>query len=290
MTPNMFVPIMNLKKNKMDKTTQDLAWSILPKEFKEEVKEYYDNSPVLGVNAVLLLENLFGIHNLTSDAEREEMLTVPRSKVQYRFQYAKEGVEENSNYYNGYAQAIYDLFGSKCLPDELNEDNFASKKPKPAEPKYHVGDIVRFKYCCTPYRIDGFKMLDGAMLYQVGEVWAEASDLEPYTEPKKEEPERLQAKSVETLRIASKESHLRNLSQETANCDEEFDNILKDSFSKERRLNIAVQITQSILHNSDEMLRAETCSNAKQTPNAIAEYAFAITDALIAESEKGDSK
>lgn len=53
----------------MTKELQDLAWAVLPKEFKEEVNRVYDNSPALGANAVLLLENLFGIHNLTSDAE-----------------------------------------------------------------------------------------------------------------------------------------------------------------------------------------------------------------------------
>lgn len=67
----------------MTKELSDLAWSLLPKEFKEEVKNYYDNSPVLGVNAVLLLENLFGIHNLTSDAEGEdEMLCASRKEIQ----------------------------------------------------------------------------------------------------------------------------------------------------------------------------------------------------------------
>ena len=30
----------------MDKTTQDLAWRVLPKEFKEEVKEIYLNAVV----------------------------------------------------------------------------------------------------------------------------------------------------------------------------------------------------------------------------------------------------
>lgn len=80
----------------MDKTTQDLAWSVLPKEFKKEVKAHY-----AGLNAaykaylskdslsneecdrcnvlrekMALYQMYFGIDNLTSDAEGEEMLCV----------------------------------------------------------------------------------------------------------------------------------------------------------------------------------------------------------------------
>lgn len=68
----------------MDRTTQDLAWSILPKEFKEEVKRMYRiaDSDVDQMIATIMLENVFGLHNLTSDAEEEEMLTVSRKQVQ----------------------------------------------------------------------------------------------------------------------------------------------------------------------------------------------------------------
>lgn len=52
------------------------------------------------------------------------------------------------------------------------------------EPKFKVGDTVRFKYCCTPHRINGlFKMSNSEMLYLVGKVWAKESELEPYTKP-----------------------------------------------------------------------------------------------------------
>lgn len=140
----------------MDKTTQDLAWSILPKEFKEEVKKEYarcvaidaDDNPNLPAYAVesaisrrALLEKLFGEHNLTSDVEGEEMLTVEANLVKELYQRAKEIEEESKRIYSplvaakycGVQRAIEDLFGSKCLPDELNEDNFATKEPKPAE-------------------------------------------------------------------------------------------------------------------------------------------------------------
>lgn len=72
----------------ISKELQDLAWSVLPKEFKEEVKGLYkvaldaSNSPhepedrKWGNYRVTLLEKLFGIYNLTSDAEGEEYLWV----------------------------------------------------------------------------------------------------------------------------------------------------------------------------------------------------------------------
>lgn len=93
-------------------------YRILHEQHKEYDKLHFDNARAKVQERIVTLEYLFGKHNLTSDAEGEEMLTCEKSKVQYRVQYAKEGVEENSDYYNGYAQAIYDLFGSKCLPDE----------------------------------------------------------------------------------------------------------------------------------------------------------------------------
>lgn len=124
----------------MDKKLQDLVWSILPKEFKEEVKAMY-NRPFLndldfGYKSALL--NLFG-HNLTSDAEGEELLTV--SAITVREMYAaneriKNDASDNelgrtSDHIN---HVLRCLFGSKCLPDI---------EPKPAEPKFKVGDKVR---------------------------------------------------------------------------------------------------------------------------------------------------
>lgn len=360
----------------MDKTLQTKAWNCLPKEFKEEVKAMY-NRPFLndldfGYKSALL--NLFGHHNLTSDAEGEEMLTVSRKKVQRRYHMAYKckhsGLlsHDDVQFWKGWQGALDDLFGSKCLPDERNEDSFTTKEPKfkykegdkvvrycdgkvyvvvdyceddninhyimvdalgnrysdsegnlelyegpkycvgqevrhkgqnheigeivkygcdedpgrysvrfgkeyhniseamlepyeepkSAEPKFKVGDIVRFKYCCTTYRIDGFKMSDGVMLYQVGEVWAEESDLEPYTEPKEN----------------------ANLSQEAANCDKLFDNILKDSFAKERRLNIAAMAMQGILSNPTATNGPKLTDGDEKT---LAEWSLRFADALIAE-------
>ena len=69
----------------MNKKLQDYVWSILPKEFKEEVKEIYSNAityhPCGYNHKTDLLKYLFGRHNLTSDEEGEEILTVSRKEV-----------------------------------------------------------------------------------------------------------------------------------------------------------------------------------------------------------------
>lgn len=168
----------------MNKTAQNLAWNCLPLEVKKEVKRQYQ----IAINTKeyyteCTLEYLFGSHNLTSDVEGEEMLMCEKSRVQKIFAGQTEAQKSTPcgtilhHEAAAKAELLYTLFGSKCLPDEVAKES--AKEPKPAEPKFKVGDIVRFKYCCTTYRIDGFKMSDGVMLYQVGEVWAEESDLEP---------------------------------------------------------------------------------------------------------------
>lgn len=123
----------------MNKELQDLAWSVLPKEFKEEVKKRYKTAcrhcDLYSARGTMeTLELLFGKHNLTSDAEGEEMLTVPRSKVQelYRDYCAERDNEEPESHRSslgGRIAMLQELFGSKCLTDEP-----ASKEPKLAEP------------------------------------------------------------------------------------------------------------------------------------------------------------
>ena len=69
----------------MTKELQDHVWSILLKEFKEEVKEIYSNAityhPCGYNHKTDLLKYLFGRHNLTSGAVEQEMLTVSRKEV-----------------------------------------------------------------------------------------------------------------------------------------------------------------------------------------------------------------
>ncbi len=108
----------------MDKTTQDLAWRVLPKKFKEEVNDIYLNAVVhhpCGYNHKTdLLKYLFGRHNLTSSkAEREELLTCEKYKVEEALNYCDEldSISGSHNMRNWGEQMIAYLFGSKCIPD-----------------------------------------------------------------------------------------------------------------------------------------------------------------------------
>lgn len=209
---------------------QNKVWSILPKEFKEEVKEIYLNAVVhhpCGYNHKTdLLKYLFGHHNLTSDAEGEEMLMCEKSKIQKVYNTSREIVKaENpdSLMYSMHTQImciLENIFGSKCLPD-AHEDNFVSIESKPSEQR---------------------------------------EDLIP---PNSGELE----------------------SQEA---DKQFNTIIKDSFAKERRLNIAAQIVASMI-GSDDWTTWRGGSN-KEIWHNMAKSSLEIADALIAECEKGGIK
>lgn len=253
----------------MDKELIDRAWRILPAEFKRVVKAHY-----VGLNAaykaylskdsltneecdrcnamrekIVLYNMYFGHHNLTSDAEGEEMLVVKAETVRNMYA-ANERIKadfpdketgEASDHIN---HVLRFLFGSKCLPDEacnVASSDVAGSKSKPAEPKFNPGDKVLRKYHDyedeeLPYDIfEGYHGKDkqGYICGIESTRWLiHESDLEPYTEPDT---------SHETPVC---ESHSGNTSQKEVNmnsncnllkdCDKQFDNILKDCFSKER--------------------------------------------------------
>ena len=117
----------------MNTELQNKAWSVLPKEFKEEVKDIYLNAVVYhpcGYNHKTdLLKYLFGNHNLTSDAEKEELLTCEKYKVEEALNYCDEldSISGSHNMLNWGKQIIVYLFGSKCLLDETKQET--SKKP-----------------------------------------------------------------------------------------------------------------------------------------------------------------
>lgn len=128
----------------MDKTTQDLAWRCLPREFREEVKKEWkktDNN-----TAKWTIEYFFSKHNLTSDAEGEDkLLCVSHKKVQELYDLVYEIYADGTKeWYQGYMKAMQDLFGSKCLPDEEplfsnqpenynNENLIVASENKPTE-------------------------------------------------------------------------------------------------------------------------------------------------------------
>ena len=268
----------------MDRTIQDLAWTCLPKEFKEEVKfEYYRvatkaQKDEYDLGFLHAHEGMFGIHNLTSDAEGEEMLMVSRKKVQElyaKFQHSFDNVVSDNliGHYTAKMGVLKALFGSKCLPEnvatsEPNVDSLHANVDS-LEPRFKAGDVAviasEFKH---PLLEQGGAIVTILSYHPNGDFYScaiapnvgidvDAKYLEPYTEPK------------ENITESRKTSQNR---------DKQFDTILKDGFTKERRLNIAVMMAQAILTRIDD------------TPQVIADAAFRHADALIAESEKGDTK
>lgn len=174
-------------------------------EYPELAQEYFDSlCKVIPDNERITVSNYQ--HNLTSDAEGEEMLIVSRKEIQQLVEandiviLKAAGIDNIETIQAKTVNTILNrLFGSKCLPDELNEDNFAKSEPKPSEPKFKVGDKVRIVKDIThenehkgdvteiiyvdrsdpdvPYKVDIFDEFSGGL-------WYSESDLAPYTEPK----------------------------------------------------------------------------------------------------------
>lgn len=255
----------------MDRTIQDLAWRCLPREFKEEVKIYYQYAYVqygksdLYRGSANAIESLFGHHNLTSDAEGEdEMLYVSRKKLQYFYESLRKVGKNHA------AFVLRSLFGSKCLPDEEQSAKSAHcLEPKPTEPKFKKWDKVLVKadttiskdmeiYKKLPSeikRIDGETALIGMLpKVMICDMQVRLSNLEPYIEP--------------TDHIV--QDH------------EMVDTIIKDGFLGERRLNIAAQMMQGLIC-------APLIPGCNPNPPAeqLAQTAFRLADAFIAEAEKG---
>lgn len=281
----------------MDKKLQDLTWSVLPKEFKEGVKKLYveievelskekgatDNRTWQFRGMKSQLAYLFGIHNLTSDAEGEiELLRVTRQKVMGLYANAKKlhGLYTNATCINeaesrtidrtdGAMSVLKNLFGSKCLPDE---------EPKPAEPKFKVGELCMRSGDVTrvleynpkhefPYTIHVLRMNLKTI--------ASESDLEPYTEP--EEP------TCTDTCTDDCPSQSRNLSQETANCDK----------CNDLRLHIATMALQGILGNADRMKSYEQIAMSEPYEDlsaVVARNAVRYANALIAECLRAPSQ
>lgn len=346
---------------KIDRTTQDVAWLVLPKEFKKEVKKIYNHNP--GAKPMpedtsrgkAILRDIFGHDNLTSDAEgEEEMLYVSRKEIQQLVAANDKLIKKHPGrdsieaiQAKTVSTILNRLFGSKCLPDE---------EPKPAEPKFTKEDMVH----CKSFGYEGdYKVLEYLggprkcydCIDRDGDHYRfYESDLEPYAEPeevakmkpieskvsiylatKEEEDEFRQllhkngfrwntGKSLIDNSVWSfdkEESKIHNiypnkivtysgditpnilsfykfkkqyfeenvnLSQETTNCDKHFDNILKDSFAKERRLNIATTIIGYIIKSGYYSLSEKY---QEDNINEMVNVSLQITDAIMAECEKG---
>lgn len=249
----------------------------------------------------------FALAKQNNDAEGNDTLTCGKGWAVklYKIAYSAYAVGGNK-WYQGYMKAMRDLFGTMWLDYadssnvEILEKN-GEVEPKPAEPKFKVGDKV--KDISSPhdddiYKVDDIQKSSDGFIYHIqgliGQSNVKESDLEPYTEPTNEDFVTLGVESAEYLRKSLEESEYRNSSQNIANCDKHFDNILKDSFSKERRLNIAAMAMQGILCNKEIFNKAlqvgeETLEGDDIAYRAVAKASFAFADALIAVEKRKEA-
>lgn len=287
----------------MNKELQDLAWRCLPREFREEVKNVtqrysYRALALFGKERQLANKfyddfiNLFGRHNLTSDAEGEEMLTVKRSDVINEFDKLHKLSYKAADLQLG-LNAFRTLFGSKCLPDNVdssepnvdslpqnptencdNKSHISADCNKPAEPKFKVGDKVRYRPSGNVYEVEG---KTGRQHYAL-KGWLKdvlESDLEPYTRsnPNPSNSGELKLQTAED----KSEVNLSIYLKKSKNCD--------------NRLQIAAVAMQGILSNIDLFKNAletgtEILSGDGIPYRAVAKASLLFADALIAESEK----
>lgn len=259
----------------------DSAWRVLPNEFKEEVKKRYKGC-LFTANRYAkveadLLEEFFGINNLTSDAEGEEdeMLYVSRKQVQEIYSQNQKEIHRecvsssDKDCYETVNEVLKTLFGSKCLPDEKQSAKSAHcSEPKPSEPKYHIGQRVRHIPTRLVDVIDGISQAAPYIYHfkhMVDPINGQGifeSDLEPYTEPE--------------ASACTDDCPSQYKSQN-------FDNILKNSFSKERRLNVAAMAMQGILANSHQEM-------VDMKIDQVVKLAIEVTDALLVEVEEGGTQ
>ena len=226
-------------------------------------------------------DRAFALGKQEKDADKEEMLTCVKDQAVKLYDIANKAYAINGDkYYEGYMNAMIDLFGSKCLPDNVDslDSNVDSSEPQPAEPKFKVGDKVRLKNVYEINEVDE----DMARVGLKGCAYMEDFDnLEPYTEP--------------TANYVRVDYHGADTAASTIadSCQSQpvtdyFDRIIKDGFRGHNRLHIAAQIVASMI-GSDDWTTWRGGSN-KEIWHNMAKSSLEIADALIAEAEKGGSK
>lgn len=110
----------------MNKETQDLAWACLPKEVRSKMSEYYrtlisqkkeyislnfENACVKVKERMVVLEQFFGSHNLTSSTEPDEVLTILRKDIIEEFNQATADLSRTGNLkYKGKRELLKNLF------------------------------------------------------------------------------------------------------------------------------------------------------------------------------------
>lgn len=172
----------------MNKELQDRAWAALPKETRKQIRQDY----LCGLyNIKNLLMDLFGLHNLTSATEPEEMLCVERKKVQELIKElrdkASECVRKDAKYMalGHTVTTLYELFGTKCLPVDDIPDLSNSQKIG----NFCVGDKVRIKNGDAKGAVativfisekDAMCRVEFAWKAQEVDLWYSEYDIEPY--------------------------------------------------------------------------------------------------------------
>lgn len=142
----------------IDKQTQDRSWKCLPKEVRAYFKYVYKSEYVYdrGHQPTRIMELLiftFGNHNLTSDAELEEVLVVPRKTICEMYATNQRIMTDFRGKINGINADLINhmlrqLFGSKCLPDELEqglEQTSVQVEESEAEPTTQTNDNMEEK-------------------------------------------------------------------------------------------------------------------------------------------------
>ena len=112
----------------MDEKQQDIAWTSMPKEMRTWLRNHYGiilHHSSWQCSAYLrgrlrMMREIYGEHNLTLDAEPEEVLMVERKKVKEIYSF-NEAVIKNDPTHSGawlLKKKLDYLFGDKCLPDK----------------------------------------------------------------------------------------------------------------------------------------------------------------------------
>lgn len=268
----------------MNKELQDKAWAVLPNEFREEVKKMYNNllnehiTPDIEDsvnNRMLILEEIFSYHNLTSDTEGEEMLIVPRKQIQNWYQEYLRRIDilhgcsmseiEEVSTLRARCALLTKLFGYACLPDKKVSDS----TPGTNERKFKGGDYV------TVHFENGKRMVghinevllngaydvdfgDGCMMHNVTEACIELC-----TEPHNVEDE-----------TVSKPTHLSDMEEEKSE---------PATSALPIRLQVATAAMQGLL-NATSVERF----TLRIKPSTIAKAAVEYADALLAECGYGE--
>lgn len=154
-----------------------------------------------------------------------------------------------------------------------NKSHISADCNKPAEPKFKIGDKVRYRPSGEVYEVEGkTRRQHYALKGWLTDVVE--SDLEPYTRSNPNPSNSVELK-LQTAEDKSEVNYV-NLSQNIKNCD--------------NRLQIAAMAMQGILSNENAIQYAinnfRLQDGSRNRYQAVAECSLAFADALIAESEK----